>query len=462
MDLDDDGRHDVIAADAEGNRLALHLSSRGGLAKPSFASTFKAPKQIATGRWDTNSASVFVLSEEEKTVGVSRFDAAAARLEFPQPITIATAGGTPVAIAYVDPDNTPGMPARARSELTAGDLPALAIVVQDGRDHAFELHRPIGGGPTVVELEGVRRSPQSVRFGDFNADDAMDAVLLTPGEPMIMIADINAERHDEPVVLQSDDMPQFGLVQSAGPDNTTVSDVNNDLQAELVIADANFVRAAAYDADRGWRVVEQANAPLIDAAFSGLTTLGTNNAGLPVFAAADRQNGELVIVHAGEPMAVTDRVELEGIDLSRVLAADTDDDGTPEILCPMEEGFALVAFEGPVPSLEQFAAFRSDEENRLEHELGAGDLNSDGYLDIVVLDAREQMLQIFSLSAAREMRLATEFTVFESRIFTGGERNQFEPSAAFIEDVTGDGANDLILQVHDRVLIYPQQTRAVD
>ena len=47
---------------------------------------------------------------------------------------------------------------------------------------------------------------------------------------------------------------------------------------------------------------------------------------------------------------------------------------------------------------------------------------------------------------------------FNTRFFTGGDSREFEPSQALIVDVTGDGANDLVLLAHDRILLYPQMT----
>jgi hypothetical protein len=48
------------------------------------------------------------------------------------------------------------------------------------------------------------------------------------------------------------------------------------------------------------------------------------------------------------------------------------------------------------------------------------------------------------------------FKVFESRLFTGGDRQEFEPSMGQVADVTGDGLADLVLLAHDRLLVYPQ------
>ena len=47
--------------------------------------------------------------------------------------------------------------------------------------------------------------------------------------------------------------------------------------------------------------------------------------------------------------------------------------------------------------------------------------------------------------------------VFEERTFRSRRSELPEPREALVEDVTGDGKKDLILLVHDRVLVYPQE-----
>ena len=67
-------------------------------------------------------------------------------------------------------------------------------------------------------------------------------------------------------------------------------------------------------------------------------------------------------------------------------------------------------------------------------------------------------LHVLGISQSNTLLPALSFRVFESRLFSGGEPREFEPSQAIIDDVTGDGADDLILLCHDRALLYPQMT----
>ncbi|MCH8261097.1 MAG: hypothetical protein IIC46_12935, partial [Planctomycetes bacterium] len=78
---------------------------------------------------------------------------------------------------------------------------------------------------------------------------------------------------------------------------------------------------------------------------------------------------------------------------------------------------------------------------------------------LISLDAGEQMCEIFTFSESRRLLYVTGFQVFESKIFSGGASREFQPSEVLVADITGDGADDLLLLAHDRVLIYPQMTK---
>ena len=446
-DVDADGRVDLLATDPKANAVVLYLQQPGrGLGAERSFSAFKEPKVVAAGQWTGSPApEVFVLSEEEKTVGVSAFDAGSGRVEFPRPHALSTPGATPVLMSY----------------MTLDDAPALGIVVKDRRDYVLEIHRnttPGADEPTLeiatYKLEDIRRDPGAVLAADIDQDGATDVLVLTPGEPMIAIDTVNGD------VFTKDQMKQFGLVQAAGPDNTALFDMDGDGHDELLIADANFVRACAYDPERGWRVVDQVNADDPSASLAGLALL--EHDGETLIVGADRANNRLIFFgrDATGAWGVRQRLRLMGFPAARIAAGRFTGDDEPSILAASDDGFAIVRLAGQRAALEQFAAHRPDAEDRFEHEIEAGDLNGDGYVDLAILDAKEQMCSIYTFSASRRLYPATEFEVFESRLFQRGATREYEPSAALIADLTGDGKDDLALVVHDRVIVYPQMTEA--
>lgn len=442
LDVTGDGRLDLLATDAKGNGIAVHVQRDAvGLGTGTVWPSFKEPTQIAVGRWAQIDPAVFVMSREEKTVGVAGLDNGA--INFPSPITLATAGAEPVAMQYVE----------------INGAPTLAIVVKKKRAHSLELHRPLPDGgvsTTVIELEGVTRAPRSILAADADRDGQGDLLLFTPGEPMIMVRGAEGEALPSEV-LKKDDMPQFGLVQAAGPDNTVIHDIDGDGQVELLIADSNFVRACVYDAIAGWSVLEQVNVPDRDASLAGLTVLEGEPARI---VAADKEGDRLLVIGRDQygRLAVVDRIRLLGFGVGTIHAGAFGGDDEPGILCLADDSFALVRLGGDRAVLEQIAVYRSDSDDRYEHEIAVGDINGDGYVDLVVLDAGEQMCEMFTFSKARKLYPATEFKVFETRLFRRGNDLEFQPSSAYVGDLTGDGKDDVMLTVHDRLIIYPQMT----
>ncbi len=457
-DLDGDGLTDLLATDAKSNTVVLYRQGTSvGLTDGEPFSAFKQPKAIAVappkGYDNAETATVFMLSTEEKAVGVARWNAQTSKLEFPQPLAIRTAGTSPVAIGYVQLDG----------------VGTLAVVVNQRRDHTLELHQPTAtkadaaadapkGDVTVVPLAGVNRPPQSMLAADADQDGLSDLLLFTPGEPMIMIrgaaaADGKGGPGRPSLVLTSEQMPQFGLVQAAGVANTALLDVDGDGKAELLLADKNFVRACRYDAKTGWRVVKQVTITDPGTELTGLAVL--TEGGKPVIVASDKGNARLLFI---EGDTVTRKLRLTGVSPTGIFTGAFAGDNQPGVLCLTDDAFALVRLAGSRFKLESFAAFRSDAKDRAEHELEAGDVNGDGFTDAVIFDSAEQMCSVLTFSRTRKVQLATEFEVFQSRLFSGGDAREFEPRDASVVDVTSDGKADILMLIHDRIMVYPQMT----
>ncbi|MFI4896688.1 MAG: FG-GAP repeat domain-containing protein, partial [Phycisphaerales bacterium JB059] len=322
-DLDGDGLEDVLTLDREGNRVVVMRQRRGrGLGVDEPFGTFRAPRAIDAGAWERSDApSVFVLSEAEDVVGVSTYEEG--RLTFPTPIALKTAGGTPVGMSRFDWNGSP----------------ALAVVVKQKRDYHLELHEPGGRVGGVIELEGVRREPGTILAADVDSDGAPELLLLTPGEPMVMVRCSSGDGGLAPTeVLAKEEMPQFGLVQNAGPGNTAMVDIDGDGREELVICESNFVRACTFEGERGWRVIEQLNVPWEGAK---LTTLGVAPGGDSASVIVGDAEADLLGVvrfgAEGRPELV-DRMRVAGLTLSRLAPGSFLGDGGASVLGVAEEG----------------------------------------------------------------------------------------------------------------------------
>lgn len=453
-DVDGDGRADLLATDIEGNAVVVYRQFEGkgldgGTPFPAYA---EMTYLVAGNVDDDPQAEVFVLSQKEGVVG--RMDGAAdGTLSFPQAVAI-SAGHTPVAATLVELDG--GM--------------TLAVVAKDGRNYVLDLINTRTNETTVVDLGSQSREPETIVALDADQDGRTDLLLFTPEKPMQMLrSDPSGFK-----LLESRDMGQFGLVQAAEARNTETFDVDGDGRQELLIADRNFIRAVRYVAEPpagispGWQVVTQINA---EDPSTKLVSLAIRSGDSPAIAAADQDNSRVITfarkasTDASGPAGTAatwtqnEALDVRGFKFTSIQAGSFSGDGRENLLAIGGDGFAIIQFGGERVVLSQVAAWRTDIDRRRQHEMLAGDVNSDGFVDLVMLDDGEQMCEILTFTETQRLLYATGFQVFESKIFSGGATREAQPSQVFIADVTGDDADDIVLISHDRLLIYPQMRK---
>lgn len=453
VDVDGDGLLDLVATDTEANSLVVYRQLKGkGLQRGERYPSLSDLDFVAAGNVDDDQhAEIFVMSEKEGVVG--RCDAGPEGIPFPTPLSIPD-GNTPVALNLV--------------ELEHG--PHVAVVAKSGRDYVMYVIDMFGERHTI-QLGTQSRAPETILALDADQDGRTDLLLFTRDKPMTMLHSTNEGFK----LMESKDMGQFGLVQAANALNTATKDIDGDGVSELLIADRNYVRAVRYETQPpagvspGWQVVQQINA---NDSSSKLVSIALLNGRI---VAADKENGRLVVMAKAREDAATavddtkprpirwqqvESLKVRGFNFGQIYAGAFAGDDADNILAIGDDGFAIVRLGGERVSLKQFAAWRTDKETRFQHELTPGDVNGDGFVDLVSLDAGEQMCEIFTFTQAKRLLYMNGFKVFESKLFMSGEPREYQPSECHIADVTGDGADDLILLSHDRVLIYPQMTTA--
>jgi hypothetical protein len=79
----------------------------------------------------------------------------------------------------------------------------------------------------------------------------------------------------------------------------------------------------------------------------------------------------------------------------------------------------------------------------------------DGQPDIVLTDIAEHFIEIITCASPTDLNRALGFKIFERKSFRD-MHDMVEPRDLGIGDVDGDKRSDLVLIVHDRVLVYRQ------
>ncbi|MBX3443812.1 MAG: VCBS repeat-containing protein [Planctomyces sp.] len=446
-DIDGDGKPDVVATDPDRAQVIVFLQRNGQLDLGAAYPSFLGVSQIRLSDFDGNGAvEAAVLSTKENTLGVSQFENG--RLTFPQAVNVAGEvrafetidlngdGRDELAIVVKDSQAT-------RSRTGARYLLSAVTRGEDGTWTAF----PLGGQPSI-ELD-LKSDPVRMVKLDANQDGRPDLLLTFEGgkNPKLLV---QGEGAAFAAAAESGGV-QLGEARAGSVHSGTLD------KPVLLIAQGNFARSVKLDDQGRWQVLDQFNAGEVNSRVEGVATLDLDGEPGAEVVLVDSGVGKLRILRQGATgYAPWREIDLVSFPYRGIKVADLNSDGRPDLLLAGAGRFAVLYAGQPEFKLLELASFESKLRDTFMIDLVAGDLNGDGRPDAAVFDARTHIVELLAYSPEKGLQHAMQFKVFDSKSFQGGGESGFQPREGTIADVTGDGRADLLLLVHDRLLIYPQ------
>ncbi len=443
-DFDGDGRTDLLQADGDGSRVWLFRRGEdNGLAAPVAFPTLAGVSGVASGRFhlDDDRDWVAVFSAEDSVLGVSRYGESG-RFDFPTLITLEADELLAITGARLEP----GKPAELLVvHRTDGDgfLDRLAY------DPATEAFTQV----SRTQLSDGRRQPGDIRVFDLFDDGRPEIFLPIARDPAVLL---QVDEAGELVPFAEDAPLRETLLKNLNLSLAGVADVDGQPGSEMLLASPGLVRVLKFTPEGGIDLIDQANTRTDEDLASTPFYRDLDGDGTAELAVYDRVNGELQLLQQDETGVFRYRraLELGRINPRRVhyLAQ------TNELLfLGGQRCWSLPLGQGAW-SLERLRAYETDLEDIKYFSAETGDLNGDGLQDLVLLDGENNLLEILGQSAQGEWSSLLHFTVFERNVHYSGRTGAAqEPREVLVADVTGDGLDDLILLVHDRVLLYPQK-----
>jgi len=446
-DVNGDSLPDLLVAEPESGQISLFVQEKDGtLATPNTFPTLAGIADLAAADPDGNGRpEIFMLSADEKQVGVTRLDENG-RLPFP---TLLPLGGKPLTMAV--------------GKLEAKAKPTLAVIVDDQDGKRFLVTRSADGRLRTQKLsDSFKSNPTTLAFHDVDQDGLADLVVLIPYEKVKILRQVPGKDFEE-----IDVAPPGGQIEQPW---LSAADVDGDGQPELLLSQKNFLRAVVLQRDgasgpdeksSGWAfsVKEQINGTGSNSRLVGAATVpnGTNTVATLFLLDAERKALSLCErdaagvwrVEKNLPLPVSDFTGLQPIALGSIR--------TNAVALLGLNTVAYLPLEGKVWELSELDGYETPIRNGRLTDVVSGDLDNDGRKDLVFLETARNYLDLVMFDASHKLVPANRWQVFEERSYLPRRPQLPEPREALVADMTGDGKNDLVVLVHDRIVLYPQE-----
>jgi len=349
----------------------------------------------------------------------------------------------------------------AVGRLQPGEKPTLAVIL-DRDDKKVLLTRQADGTTRTQKLsENLKANPSSMTFHDVNQDGLADLIVLIPYEKIKILIQVPGRDFEE-----TDVAPPGG---SAEQPWMSAADVDGDGKPELLLAQKNFLRAVVLkaepdqsrDTNRTWSftVKDQINGATSNSRIVGACPLRNgSNAVVSLFlldaerkavTLSERDTNGVWQVIRNIPLPFTEFNELQPVAIGGP---------TPNSVAFLGlSAVGWLSLSGQAWDFVELDGYETPIKDGRLNDVISGDLNQDGRKDLVFLETAKNYLDLVIFDKQGQLVPANRWQVFEERTFRGRRGDQTEPREGLIVDVTGDKKNDLVVVVHDRILVYPQE-----
>jgi hypothetical protein len=441
-DFNGDKRVDVAVGDPDGAQVYLYLrQSDGGFTDAQRYPVSADVRSLAAADWDGDGQDeLFVGSPREQSVGVAKF--ANGRLAYPQPLPIA---GKPLGLAA--------------GEIAADGRVLLAVIREEKNKRYVEVWARTDDGAELlksIELTGLKTDPRAIRLVDADQDGRLDLAIFTPLDAMRLLIQGDGMEFTD---LSTKPGYRKGLVDNLDASALTLGDLDGDGKSELVASVSSFARAMRINAQGELAVVDQFNARDSNADVACTLILPVAGVKAPVVVLYDHKGEQFQMLRANDQglFEIADSMPSGKID---VIAAETrtTSGGATEAFIFGKDRFWWLPLGSTDYATATVSTHATDLPEISYSDVIAGDFNNDGQPEIVCVDPTKNLLEILGRGADDRWESLMHFKVFEiDQHYQGRRGSPLEPRETIIADVTGDGKKDLVLLVHDRVLIYPQE-----
>jgi len=445
-DLDSDGMSEVIVAEAESARiLVISGLGRGAGAAMSSHPSLKGVKNPRVADLDGDgSMELIVISGKEKVIGISP---AGKTIAFPRFVPV---DGEPAAMDVGDVDGDGTEDVVCISTRGIGRKKEYILNVLCSAEEGAKAESSVIQEASAKE-KALGKDPLDVLLIDFNRDGLDDLFVFMDKEVPVLFLNRGEGRFE---FAMGEETPGLGLLENAREWTVCPVDSDNDAMPELMACSGNLVRFIYLpDGSKVPQALSQHNSPDEGCVLAGCAFGDVTGDGAQEILLYEAKNRRIHVVSGGGGKIT--KIDVGEADFMGIEAVELNNDGIKDILVMGLNRIGVCLSGKPCLVMKENGIFESEDRDTYLLDVAVGDVNSDGTSDALLLDSGEKSVFIIALGSEK-LTQALRFKVFEEKLFQSG-RGGAEPHGVSVEDVTGDNKKDVIVLVHDKIIIYPQQ-----
>jgi|GEM_PF-2869967 len=450
-DADKDGTAEVLIADPDAARITVldGLDGREASTRREYPSLRGVADPRVADLDGDGCNDLLVVSETEGVIGISSLEKG---IGFPRFVAV---DGKPVACDAGDMNGDGTVEVVCLSTKGEGSRKEfiLTLLAPDGSGEGNVQY-------TVQEAKQkdkiLKKTPQDLLLSDVDGDGLNDVILFMPGEvPAILFnAPHGAEGDAKPFTRSvGEETPGLGLLEGARSWTLCPADSDQDGRIELAVASGNLVRFVFMpEGSTVPQAAKQYNCSNPADQLEGCAFADVAGDGAPELVIYERKTRTVRIVDNEDRLV--ERIDAGRTDFRGFETVDLNNDGKKDIVLKGRDRIGIRLSGDASWSLVERGSYESPDKDSFFLDLAAGDINASGTAEAVIVDSGQNSLFVVA-HKADALKHVFKFKVFEEKIFHGG-RGGNEPHTVLTHDVTNDGKEDVVIQVHDKIIIYPQ------
>lgn len=428
-----DGADTMFVGDARGAAIQVYRREKtGDFGEPvSYPAPPYLTAVMALGS-NEELRGVLTIGEKEPVLGLAKLGKDG-RLGYPVEVKI---DGTPVAVA---PD---------------AEADRALVVVKDAKDskkcRLLTLSFADGEAKVVstTELDSSAKDATGINYAHLGGSAGTMIIIPCSGAPALLLK--GADGKYEPVA--KDSPVRKSVLNGINLSDITFGNLDEENQGVLLVAGTGYIRVLKFDAKGEPAIVNQIN-----------TRRPGDKVRCPFFSATKGLDGVLFYNETDKGIEWLTRDDKGVYRHKRTIETGSLDPVAMPAIGPStifvgKEHIAEVDLWEPGLTLSVLDRYETDLPGTVHAIVETGRFTGGKTPDAVLIDPRNHRLELVSPAGDAGWKSVLNFGLYDENPFYRGRRNAgYEPHDTLAVDLDGDGFPELVLLMHDRLLVYPSE-----